>query len=129
MQAIYRDCVIAAAWQIRDAATIPDFACVSIGETVWIAVDATDQVMALVAVQDAAAYIHHLYVAPAAQGRGLGRALLLHLQTYLPFPWRLKCVAKNHAALKFYQHLGWRQIEHGQGDDGMYYLLEHPGPL
>ncbi|WP_170133480.1 GNAT family N-acetyltransferase [Undibacterium pigrum] len=129
LQAIYRECVITAAWQQRAADTIPDFAQVSRGETVWLAVDDNDNARAVLAVQEAGAYIHHLYVAPDMQGRGLGKALLQHLQTCIPFPWRLKCVAKNHVALGFYEHLGWHQIEQGQGEDGIYYLLEHTGPI
>ncbi|MFZ6745146.1 GNAT family N-acetyltransferase [Undibacterium sp. JH2W] len=129
LQAIYQQCVITAVWQTRSAENIPDFTSASIGETVWVAVDATDQAVALVAVQDAGAYIHHLYVDPEAQGQGMGKALLQHLQTYLAFPWRLKCVAENHDALKFYQHLGWQEIEQGHSEDGVYWLLEHTGLL
>ncbi|MFZ6874333.1 GNAT family N-acetyltransferase [Undibacterium sp. Di27W] len=129
LQAIYQQCIVTAAWQTRAATAIPDFASVSIDETIWVAVDADQQVLALLAVQDAGAYVHHLYVDPQAQGQGLGKALLLHLQSYLAFPWRLKCVAENHDALKFYQHLGWQEIEQGHSEDGVYWLLEHTGPL
>lgn len=129
LQAIYQKCLVEAAWQQRAVETIPGFADVTHGETVWVAVDAMDHVLAVLAVQEGDAYIHHLYVDPRSQAQGLGRALLQHLQTYLAFPWRLKCVAQNHAALKFYQHLGWREIEQGQGEDGVYYLLEHTGQL
>jgi len=129
LQAIYLQCVVRAAWQQRAAESIPDFAQVSRDETVWLAVDECDDAVAILAVQEAQAYIHHLYVAPDMQGRGLGKALLQHLQTSLPFPWYLKCVAQNHAALGFYKHLGWQQIEQGQGEDGIYYLLEHSGPI
>ena len=129
LQTIYQKCLVEAAWQQRAAETIPSFSDVTRGETVWVAVGACDQILAVLVVQEAGAYIHHLYVDPQAQAQGLGRALLQHLQTYLAFPWRLKCVAQNHAALKFYRHLGWYEIEQGQGDDGVYYMLEHVGPL
>lgn len=129
LQAIYQKCLVEAAWQQRTADTIPGFADATHSETVWVAVDVRDHVLAVLAVQEGDAYIHHLYVDPRAQAQGLGRALLEHLQTYLAFPWRLKCVAQNHAALKFYRHLGWYEIEQGRGEDGIYYLLEHAGPL
>ena len=129
LQHIYKKCFLLAAWQIRELATIPDFKSVSAGEMIWVVTDMQGQPGALLAVQEGSAYIHHLYVLPEHQGKGWGRALLQHLQTYLPFPWQLKCVANNHAALYFYQHLGWYEIEQGQGEDGSYYLLEHAGPL
>ncbi|MFZ6677033.1 GNAT family N-acetyltransferase [Undibacterium sp. Tian12W] len=124
LQEIYRLCIIEATWQIRPPGTIPDFAAVSGGETIWVAVDSSDQVLALLAVQEEHAYIHHLYVHPMVQGQGAGRALLQHLQAHLAFPWQLKCVASNHAAIAFYRHLGWRELEMGTGEDGSYYLLQ-----
>ncbi|MFZ6777952.1 GNAT family N-acetyltransferase [Undibacterium sp. Ji83W] len=129
LQTIYQKCLVEATWQQRAAEAISSFADVTHGETVWVAVDVRDHVLAVLAVQEGDAYIHHLYVDPQAQAQGLGRALLQHLQTYLAFPWRLKCVAQNHAALKFYRHLGWHESEQGHGEDGVYYLLEHTGPL
>ncbi|BBB58437.1 acetyltransferase [Undibacterium sp. KW1] len=124
LQEIYRLCIIEATWQIRPSETIPDFVAVSCGETIWVAVDSSDQVQALLAVQEDHSYIHHLYVHPLAQGRGAERALLQHLQTQLACPWQLKCVASNHAAMAFYRHLGWRELEAGTGEDGSYYLLQ-----
>ncbi|MFZ6710162.1 GNAT family N-acetyltransferase [Undibacterium sp. TC9W] len=121
LQEIYRLCIIEATWQIRPSETIPDFAAVSCGETIWVAVDSSDQVLA---VQDEHAYIHHLYVHPLVQGQGAGWALLQHLQAHLACPWQLKCVASNHAAMAFYRHLGWRELEKETGEDGSYYLLK-----
>ena len=129
LQTIYRRCVIEAGWRQPTAGVSEDFADVTKGETIWIAVDAQNKPLAVLAVQEGDAYIHHLYVDPQAQGQGLGRALLQHLQSRLAFPWRLKCVAQNHDALKFYARMGWHEIEQGLGEDGLYYLLEHAGPL
>ena len=137
IQDIYQRCIIEAVWQLRPAHAIPDFASVSQGELVLVASDgpedtqvpAADKILAVLAVQVADSYIHHLYVHPEAQGRGLGKSLLLYLQDFLPFPWRLKCVTNNHAALAFYRYLGWREIASGHSADGPYVLLELSAPL
>ncbi|MFZ6654554.1 GNAT family N-acetyltransferase [Undibacterium sp. TJN19] len=135
IQGIYQHCVIDAAWQIRPAHAIADFASSSQGELVLVATDGpgqgqtSEKILAVLAVQVADSYIHHLYVHPEAKGRGLGKSLLLYLQDFLPFPWRLKCVTNNHAALAFYQHLGWREVASGHSVDGPYVLLELSAPL
>ncbi|MBC3916908.1 GNAT family N-acetyltransferase [Undibacterium sp. CY18W] len=127
LQDIYRHCIVEAPWQVRPAEAIPDFSAISRDEVIWVAVDAQDQVLALLAVQQERAYIHHLYVHPRAQGRGLGRALLVFLQTHMAFPWRLKCVLNNKAGMAFYQRLGWLELQQGHGADGLFVLLECSG--
>ncbi|MFZ6731090.1 GNAT family N-acetyltransferase [Undibacterium sp. Ji42W] len=122
MQEIYQLCIIEAAWQIRPPVTIPDFTAVSCGETIRVAVDASDNVPALLAVQEAHAYIHPQYVHPGAQDQGLGRALLQHL--HLAFPWQRKCVANNQAGMVFYRGLGWRELEIATAEDASYCLLQ-----
>lgn len=46
--------------------------------------------------------------------------------TWLPPPYRVKCVSKNRGALTFYHKHGWIEIERGTGEDGDYLLLELP---
>lgn len=53
-------------------------------------------------------FVHHLYVAPEAQGHGLGRALLDYTCTiHGPGVLRLKCLVQNLPALAFYARLGF----------------------
>lgn len=53
-------------------------------------------------------FLHHLYVHPKAQGKGVGRSLLdACFKGNLQRPARLKCVIKNLRACEFYEALGW----------------------
>ena len=56
-------------------------------------------------------YLHHLAVAPAYRGRGLGRTLsdccLAALRTEGIFKCHLFVRAENQPALAFWRHLGW----------------------
>lgn len=124
LQEIYRHCIVEAPWQLRPVEAIPEFAAISRDEMIWVAVDAQEQVLALLAVQPENSYIHHLYVHPRAQNQGLGRALLVFLQAHLAFPWRLKCVLNNSAGMAFYRRLGWQELQQGHGADGLFSLLE-----
>lgn len=73
---------------------------------------------------DSPCFIHHLFVSPLHQGKGIGKALIKSLFSWLPFPFRLKCLKKNEKALKFYLKNHWIQIEEGMSKDGEYVLLE-----
>ena len=54
-------------------------------------------------------FIHHLFVDPTQQGRGIGKMLLeACLNGKLCKPARLKCVVRNQQACEFYERLGWR---------------------
>ena len=46
------------------------------------------------------------------------------LFVWLPRPYRLKCVAKNLAAIAFYLQNQWIEVGRGIGEDGEYLLLE-----
>lgn len=86
------------------------------------------EVIALISIYWTSNFIHSLYVDPAFQGRGAGRALLAAAQARAAF-LELKVGAENHAALGFYHHLGWRQTETGEGVRGPWFRLrwERPG--
>lgn len=92
-------------------------------ETIHVACDEDGRVVGFVGVFEPDSFIHHLYVAPKSQRQGIGRALLNSLRSWLPSPWRLKCVAANVGALRFYENLGWEPIDEGSGPDGPYVLL------
>jgi ribosomal protein S18 acetylase RimI-like enzyme len=59
-------------------------------------------------------WVEHLYVAPAAQGRGLGSALLNQAMVAQPY-LRLRVFQKNTPAIRFYARRGFRLLELGDG--------------
>jgi ribosomal protein S18 acetylase RimI-like enzyme len=113
-------------WESSDKFKLEDFKQSTEGETILVAEDENDAIVGFVSVweQDAMPFIHHLFVAPNHQRKGIGKLLMQSLLTRLSLPYRLKCVTRNKGALAFYRKQGWIEIEHGVGEDGDYLLLE-----
>jgi GNAT superfamily N-acetyltransferase len=76
-----------------------------------------------ISVEVSDAFIHHLFVAPAYQGMGVGGRLLASLEDWLEPPYRLKCLTKNKKALAFYKKNNWRLAGKGQSRNGAYAVL------
>ena len=109
-------------WTSRDAFALSDFERDSEGEVIHVACDSEGQIAGFVSVWEAESFIHLLFIAPGRERQGIGRLLLQHTATWLPFPQRLKCVEANASAVAFYRRLGWLEI--GQGVDGQQPYLE-----
>ena len=127
IQALFEQAITSARWIPDGAPRDTDFKRNAGGESVFVACNGAGRVTGLLSVYVGGAFIHHLYVAPACQGQGIGAALLDSLQAWLPKPWRLKCVVANEAARAFYARLGWVEIETNVGSQGPYVVLRH-GP-
>lgn len=112
-------------WDSPDKFKLEDFKQSTAGETILVA-DDDSTIVGFISVweHDAIPFIHHLFVAPNHQRKGIGKLLMQSLLTRLPPPYRLKCVTKNKDALAFYQKQGWIEIGQGVGEDGDYLLLE-----
>lgn len=123
LQALYALNITEADWLPEPAKQAPVFADVSRDELVHLAVGDAGQVLGFSSVQTAGSFIHHLHVHPDARGRGVGQALLDALQTWLPQPWRLKCVRKNVGALRFYRRGGWEELGAGESEHGPFLVL------
>lgn len=101
-----------------------DFAASTAGEELWVAV-AAGTVVALASLYRPSRFLHHLYVLPEWQGRGIGRRLLDRIVAELGGSAALKCDSRNLPARGFYRHLGWRHAADGDdGPDGPYILFE-----
>jgi GNAT superfamily N-acetyltransferase len=128
MQNIFAACIGGAGWLPASSRLQTDFARVSAGEIQYVATAGDEvrngDVLGFISVQPQESFVHHLYVHPDFCGRGVGRALLTSLQTWLPSPWRLKCVRANRRALAFYAARGWREVGKGESADGAYAILE-----
>ncbi len=73
------------------------------------------------------AFIHHLYVDPAASRRGVGQALLAAGVALAGGRASLKCQLRNERALAFYEALGWQRGETGASDGQPWVRMLSPG--
>jgi GNAT superfamily N-acetyltransferase len=62
-------------------------------------------------------YLWYLFVEPARQGAGVGSALLAAVEDTIGYPVRLRTLAINETALKFYLRRGYR-VRSGWVEDG-----------
>lgn len=110
-------------WRPAEAFRLGDFDQQTQGEHILVATDEAGAVTGFVSVWEPDAFIHHLYVAPERQGRGIGHALL-RAAGWPGGSLRLKCLARNAGALAFYRAHGFVETGQGTGEDGDYVVLE-----
>lgn len=108
-------------WQLED------FDADTRGETIWVAHENGHR-LGFASVLPRDNFIHCLFVDPNAQGRGVGSALLNHVQAQFTSTGALKCLARNERALAFYQRHGWREQARGDGPQGEYVLMHYRRP-
>ena len=109
-------------WLDPERFQLDDFERQTVGEVVWVA-EKDGELAGFISVDEAEAFIHHLFVAPAYQGLGIGRRLLRSLREWLQPPYTLKCLAKNKKARAFYKKNSWRLIGEGRSRNGAYLVL------
>jgi GNAT superfamily N-acetyltransferase len=124
VQRLYVRAVARAVWLPAGVKADPNFAYVSQGETVFVCHGAEGRLVGLLSVYVPESFIHHIYVDPEFERRGAGTALPSSLETWLPLPWRLKCVSANASARAFYAGHGWIEVGSGNSDQGPFVLLE-----
>jgi GNAT superfamily N-acetyltransferase len=71
-------------------------------------------------------FLHHLFVDPAFQGRGVGAALIGAIKPIAMAPISLKCSVGNTNARAFYARLGFTQGETGEDTYGQWIRLTAP---
>lgn len=69
-------------------------------------------------------FIHHLYVSPDCQHKGIGSLLLHAMIDKINFPLTLKCLERNKEALLFYKKKGFIEKGIGQTEQGSYFLMQ-----
>jgi len=113
-------------WENTDQFKLEDYKKSTEGEVVFVAEDQGGEILGFISVwkDENPPFIHNLFVAPDHQRKGVGKALMRSLLPWLSPPYRLKCIAKNHEALAFYQKTGWGCIAEGEAEEGPYLLLE-----
>jgi GNAT superfamily N-acetyltransferase len=106
------------------AESVDDFLRETTGELVLVASDSDGVIQGWISIWQPESFVHHLYVDPSIQGRGVGRSLLAALPRWVPPPYRLKCLRANIAAMDYYTRRGWIEIGSGASEEGGYALLE-----
>ena len=125
IERLYADAIGRAAWLPPRARLRVKFTEVSHGEMVYVIKDGVGELAGFVSVYEPESFVHHLFVAPQYQRRGLASLLLSSLHTWLPMPWRLKCIRGNTDALSFYGANGWKEVGAGESEEGPYLVLEY----
>ena len=69
-------------------------------------------------------FLHHLFVSPKHQRKGVGKALISAIVREFGVPITLKCIKANTQARCFYENLGWQPREESIGPEGPYILYE-----
>ncbi len=115
-------------WQNPARFRPEDFEKETAGETVFVAENGSGKILGFISVWEPERFIHHLFIAPDQQRRGIGKRLLESLSSWLPLPYRLKCKVKNEAACSFYRKNGWVETGRGTDEHGEYLVLEFHGP-
>jgi ribosomal protein S18 acetylase RimI-like enzyme len=111
-------------WLDPESLELDDFAVQTEGEVIHLAEDDQGRLLGFISVWEPEAFVHHLFIAPEHQRKGIGRALLADLQMRLAGPFKLKCMMANQPALDFYRMLGWTELEIGTTEEGDYFLME-----
>ena len=125
IERLYADAIGRAAWLPPHARLRVEFTEVSNGEMVHVIKAGAGELAGFVSVYKPESFVHHLFVAPQYQRQGLASSLLSSLHTWLPLPWRLKCIRGNTDALSFYAIAGWKEVGVGENEDGQYLVLEY----
>ena len=113
-------------WQDLARFQLEDFEKQTVGEVVFLAENKEGIVLGFISVweHESPPFIHHLFITPDHQRKGIGRLLIQSLFSWLPLPYRLKCMTKNKKALAFYRDIGWIEVDQGFGEGEAYFLLE-----
>lgn len=72
------------------------------------AAEEAGEIAAMLALQPRDSYLDQLWVAPALQGRGIGRGLLAFTRAKFPDEIWLRCVVENTRAASWYEREGFR---------------------
>lgn len=100
-----------------------DFNTQTEGEDIYVTETPEGVVVGFISVWEPERFVHHLFIHPDYQGRGLGKGLLSHISKLYGLPLRLKCMSQNKAALAFYRKQNWIETGKGQNENGEYINL------
>lgn len=87
------------------------------GEVILVAKE-DSRIVGFVSVWETENFLHHLYVTPEYQGRGIGSNLITVCKEKFGLPISLKCDRCNNKAREFYKRNGWITKREGVGEYG-----------
>lgn len=95
-------------------------------ETIFLAEEKKGQIVGFVSIyeKEKPLFIHHFFVLPTYQRKGVGQILMQTLLDKFALPYRLKCLIKNEKAIAFYLKNNWYAVEEGICEEGNYLVLE-----
>jgi ribosomal protein S18 acetylase RimI-like enzyme len=108
-------------WILPETFTLEDYDAQTEGELQLVAL-LENRVVGFISWWPDGDFIHHLYC--SQRRRGIGTALLQACLGRLGRPASLKCVARNVAAVSFYERHGFKRVESATGEMGEYFLMK-----
>ena len=124
LQELFSAAIARAHWLPSTSRARADLASVTQNELILVHATDDDQILGFISVYAPEHFVHHLFVAPGFEDKGIGTNLLIELPRYVAPPWRLKCLTANSRAMSFYSRRGWAEVERREGPEGQYALLE-----
>lgn len=106
---------------------LDEFKSITLNEEIYVATNREGMILGFIGVWVPDKFIHHLYISPKQQHKGIAKLLLLKsIETY-KLPLTLKCDDCNVNAKGFYEHCGLLAISAGVGDYGSWteYVLKN----
>jgi RimJ/RimL family protein N-acetyltransferase len=107
-------------WVEPDRFHLDDFASQSKGERIFVCEDDGGTIAGFMAIWEADAFIHMLYIRTEFQGSGAGTALIKALPGWPRRRYRLKCLVRNLRARRFYEQVGFVVTGQGTSAEGDY---------
>lgn len=106
---------------------LDEFSSIISGEDIHVAVDGEGIILGFIGVWVPDQFIHHLYVSPDQQRKGIAKLLLIECIEIYQLPLTLKCDNRNTDAIRFYENCGFLPVSEGIGDYGPWteYVLKN----
>ena len=92
-----------------------------VGESIFVASSQNasgEKIIGFVSVWSAEKFIHHLYVDPDCQGKGVATTLIRQCVDVFGYPLSLKCLVTNTTACRYYEASGWQKVRCSSDIDG-----------
>lgn len=81
-----------------------------------------DEIVGFASVWEQDRFLHHLYISPRFQRKGIGSSLVRMCIDEFGLPMSLKCIKSNVEACQFYESLGWKSKSEGEGSEGRFVI-------
>lgn len=111
-------------WKKNPDFKLSDFDEATKDEEIWVA-EQNGEICGFIALWKETNFVHHLFVHPKYQNKGIGKQLIDKAKEVLQSPLTLKVEIANIKALQFYTKDGWVIEEENSEHETPYYLLKY----